>query len=381
MTVFKTYLKILKSFRSVIIMYFSIFLFIALMVGSVGTSNTSFKVSKPSVFIINNDNSKITDSFISYVKDSANIVKIDTDEESIKDALFYRKVDYIIEIPENYGDDFTAGKDVKIKSISVPNSTSTMYSEMLFNKYFSIYKTYLNNGMTDDQISKLVVKDLESNVNVSLLDTSKKDIDKVCYFYNYTNYTILATCILIIGMITNTFTSINIKRRNEISPTSYKKINRQLFLGNICLTFAVWLSYVLISFILYKDTMFTTPGLLFIINSFVFSIMALSLGFLIGNLVRSKEAQSGIVNIIALGTSFICGAFVPQEFLGSAVLSFARVLPSYWFITNNNDISLLSNYNYDTLMPIVRNMGIILIFALGFFILTNIVAKRKIKEN
>lgn len=381
MTVFKTYLKILKSFRSVIIMYFSIFLFIALMVGSVGTSNTSFKVSKPSVFIINNDNSKITDSFISYVKDSANIVKIDTDEESIKDALFYRKVDYIIEIPENYGDDFAAGKDVKIKSISVPNSTSTMYSEMLFNKYFSIYKTYLNNGMTDDQISKLVVKDLESNVNVSLLDTSKKDIDKVCYFYNYTNYTILATCILIIGMITNTFTSINIKRRNEISPTSYKKINRQLFLGNICLTFAVWLSYVLISFILYKDTMFTTPGLLFIINSFVFSIMALSLGFLIGNLVRSKEAQSGIVNIIALGTSFICGAFVPQEFLGSAVLSFARVLPSYWFITNNNDISLLSNYNYDTLMPIVRNMGIILIFALGFFILTNIVAKRKIKEN
>lgn len=381
MTVFRTYLKILKSFRSVIIMYFSIFLFIALIVGSVGTSNTSFKVSKPSVFIINNDNSKITDSFISYVKKSADIIQIESDEQSIKDALFYRKVDYIIEIPKNYGAYFISGKDVKIKSISVPNSTSTMYTEMLFNRYFSIYKTYLNNGITVDQISSLVVKDLESSVDVSLLDTSKKDIDKVCFFYNYTNYTILATCILIIGMITNTFISMNIKRRNEIIPTSYKKINRQLFLGNICLTFAVWLSYVIVSFVLYKDTMVTTPGLLFIINSFVFSIMALSLGFLIGNLVRSKEAQSGIVNIIALGTSFICGAFVPQEYLGSAVLSFARVLPSYWFITNNNEIALLSNYNYDTIMPIFRNMGIILVSALVFFILTNIVAKKKMKEN
>ncbi len=381
MTVFRTYLKILRSYRSVIIMYLSIFLFIALMVGSVGTSSTSFKVSKPSVFIINNDNSKITDSFISYVKESADIIEIESDEESIKDALFYRKVDYIIEIPKNYGEDFISGKDVKIKSISVPNSTSTMYTEMLFNRYFSIYKTYLNNGMTDDQISSLVVKDLESSVDVSLFDTSKKDIDKVCYYYNYTNYTILATCILIIGMITNTFTSMNIKRRNEISPTSYKKINRHLFLGNICLTFAVWLSYVIISFILYKDTMLTTPGLLFIINSFVFSLMALSLGFLIGNLVRSKEAQSGIVNIIALGTSFICGAFVPQEYLGSAVLSFARLLPSYWFITNNNEIALLSNYNFDTIMPIFRNMGIILVSALVFFILTNIVAKKKLKEN
>lgn len=381
MTVFRTYLKILRSYRSVIIMYLSIFLFIALMVGSVGTSSTSFKVSKPSVFIINNDNSKITDSFISYVKESADIIEIESDEESIKDALFYRKVDYIIEIPKKYGEDFISGKDVKIKSISVPNSTSTMYTEMLFNRYFSIYKTYLNNGMTDDQISSLVVKDLESSVDVSLFDTSKKDIDKVCYYYNYTNYTILATCILIIGMITNTFTSTNIKRRNEISPTSYKKINRHLFLGNICLTFAVWLSYVIISFILYKDTMLTTPGLLFIINSFVFSLMALSLGFLIGNLVRSKEAQSGIVNIIALGTSFICGAFVPQEYLGSAVISFARLLPSYWFITNNNEIALLSNYNFDTIMPIFRNMGIILVSALVFFILTNIVAKKKLKEN
>lgn len=381
MTVFKTYLKILKTFLPTIIMYFSIFLFIAIMVGSVGSSNTKFEATKPNVFLINNDDSLITESFAEYVKDNANIVKIDSDAESIKDALFYRQVDYIIEIPENYGEDFISGKDTKIKTTSVPDSSGSAYTAMLFNRYFSIYKTYLNAGMKEEDISKLVLKDLESNTKINLLDTSKKDIDKVSYFYNYTNYTILATCILIIGMITNIFTSINIKRRNQVSPTSFKKLNRQLFLGNTCLTFVIWLSYVLVSFILYKDTMVTTNGLLFILNSFIFSLMALSLGFLIGNLVRNREAQSGIVNIIALGTSFICGAFVPQEYLGSAVLSAAKVLPSYWFITNNNEIALLSNYNSNTLMPIFTNMGIILAFTLLFFVITNMITKMKVKEN
>jgi len=381
MTVFNTYLKILKTFLPTIIMYFSIFMFIAIMVGSVGSSNTKFEATKPNVFLINNDDSVITETFTKYVKDNADIVKIDSDDESIRDALFYRQIDYVIEIPANYGKDFANGKDVKIKTTSVPDSTGSAYTEMLFNRYFSIYKTYLNAGMNDEEISKLVLKDLESNTKVSLLDTSKKDVDKVSYFYNYTNYTILATCILIIGMITNTFTSINIKRRNQISPTSFKKLNRQLFLGHACLTFVIWLSYVIVSFILYKDTMLTANGLLFIINSFVFSLMALSLGFLIGNLVRSREAQSGIVNIIALGTSFICGAFVPQEYLGSAVLSAAKVLPSYWYITNNNKVALLSNYNFDTIMPIIINMGIILVFTLLFFIITNVVTKMKAREN
>lgn len=381
MTVFKAYLKIAKSFLPTILLYFGIFTFITIMVGSVGSSSVSFKVTKPNVYIINNDNSKITDTFISFVKENANIIDIKNDEESIKDALFYRMVDYVIEIPSNYGKDFINEKDVKIKTTSVPNSTGTTYSAMLFSRYFTIYKTYLKSGIPENEISKLILNDLKSTTNVKLIDTDKKDIDKVNYFYNYTNYTILATSILIIGMIINTFTSTNIKRRNKISSTSFKKLNRQLFLGNTCLNFVIWLSYVIVSFILYKDTMFSYTGLLFIINSFFFSLMALSVGFLIGNLVKSREAQNGIVNIVALGTSFICGAFVPQQYLGSAVLTFAKILPSYWFITNNNKMSLLSNYNYDTIMPLVINMMIVFGFTVVFFVITNVITRLKLKEN
>lgn len=171
-----------------------------------------------------------------------------------------------------------------------------------------------------------------------------------------------------------------IKRRNIISKTSYKKINSQLLLGNAFLVFFIWFIYVTISIILYSNVMLTTNGLWFIINSFIFCITALTIGSFVGNLVKSKDAINGIVNVIALGSSFICGAFVPQEYLPEAVLNCAKILPSYWFITNNNTIAGTTNFTKEIINNIIIYMGIILIFSVIFIIANNIVSWKKRKE-
>jgi ABC-2 type transport system permease protein len=179
----------------------------------------------------------------------------------------------------------------------------------------------------------------------------------------------------------NSFNKTNLKRRNIVSNYSYKKINMQLFAGNLCLMAGIWLLYIGISFILYFDTMVTYYGLLMIINSFVFCITVLSIGFLIGSVVRNRQATDGIVNVLALGSSFLCGAFVPQEFLGDFVISISKVLPSYWFIKNNNDISKLSSFDFNSLQPIFINMLIVLAFGIVLFIITNVISKLRIKNS
>ena len=75
--------------------------------------------------------------------------------------------------------------------------------------------------------------------------------------------------------------------------------------------------------------MFTTHGLMYLINSFVFTICAITIAFLIGTLINNKNAINGIVNVVALGSCFLCGAFVPMDWLPDAVLKIAHVLPSY----------------------------------------------------
>lgn len=123
--------------------------------------------------------------------------------------------------------------------------------------------------------------------------------------------------------------------------------------------------------------MFTAHGMIYMLNLFVFTICAVTIAFLIGNVIRQKNAINGIVNVIALGSSFLCGAFVPMEWLPDTVLKIAHILPSYYYIKNNEIIKGLEQINKDTIGPILLNMGIVLLFAIAFVIITNVIAKRK----
>jgi ABC-2 type transport system permease protein len=108
-------------------------------------------------------------------------------------------------------------------------------------------------------------------------------------------------------------------------------------------------------------------------------ICATQIAFLMGNLINNKEALNSIVNIIALGSSFLCGAFVPIQFLPDAVLKVAHILPSYWFIRNNEFIKELEIININTIEPYIINLVIIIIFILVINFTTNIISKKKRK--
>ena len=120
-------------------------------------------------------------------------------------------------------------------------------------------------------------------------------------------------------------------------------------------------------------------GIIYIINSLILTICATTISFLIGNLVSNKGAINGIVNVIALGSSFLCGAFVPMEWLPDSVLKIAHLIPTYYYISTNEALVTLEEFNFETLKPLMQNIGIMLGFAAVFIILANIVSRRKRK--
>ena len=153
----------------------------------------------------------------------------------------------------------------------------------------------------------------------------------------------------------------------------------ELLLSNGLFALILWIFYVLLSFILVGNVMFTEHGLIYIINSFIFTICALTIAFLIGNLSINKNAINGIINVVALGSSFLCGAFVPMEWLPDFVIKIAHILPSYYYISSNEMITDLEVINIETMKPILINMGAILIFMIAFIIITNIISRKKRK--
>ncbi len=378
MTIFKTFLKVLNKCKVPIILYTVFLIGFGGFNMQTSDNSTNFVASKPDILIINKDEEKgITKNLIDYIKNNSNIIDIKDTEEAVNDALFYRDVNYIIYIPENYREDFLNGENPKIE-IKSTGDYQAAFSEMLLERYINVANIYQKNIESEEELINKINETISKQTEIEI--TSKLDtnnLSKATFYYNFANYSILAGCVYVICLILSSFKEEKIRKRTIVSSMNYKEYNRKLLLSNSLFAIVMWIAYVVLSFILVGNIMFTTHGLIYIINSFIFTICAVSIAFLIGNLVFNKNAINGIVNVVALGSSFLCGSFVPMDWLPDSVISIAHILPSYYYISNNEMVADLEVINYDTIQPILLNMGIILLFALGFVIITNVISKRK----
>ena len=380
MTVFKTFLKILNKNKFIIILYTLFLIFFGGFNMQTSEHNTNFVASKPDIMIVNYDEEKgITKDLIKYIEENSNVVDLKNNEDAINDALFYRDVNYVIYIPKNYNKDFMDGKNPEIEIKSTGDYQSS-FAEMLLSRYIKVANIYQKSINSEEELISKINETLSKKSEVEI--TSKLDtniLSKATFYYNFANYSIMACLIYVICLILASFKDIKIQKRTIISSTNYKTLNRQLLLSNSLFSIILWMIYVVLSFILVGDIMFSIHGIFYLINSFVFTICATTIALFIGNIVSNKNAISGIVNVIALGSSFLCGAFVPMEWLPEAVIKIAHILPSYYYISNNEILKTLEIINFNTIKPILLNVIIILSFSIIFIILTNIVSKRKQK--
>lgn len=382
MTVFRTFLKVLNKCKAPIILYTVILIFFGGFNMQTKDNKVNFVASKPDVLIINQDQKQgITKNLIEYLEKNSNSKDIKNETEAINDALFYRDVNYIIYIPSNFREDFLNNKDPKIEIKSTGDYPAHL-AEMQLERYMKTATMYKEVASTEEELIQWITDTLkeESNVEItSKLDTNS--LEKASFYYNFTNYCILAGCIYVICLILSSFKNERISKRTIISSMNYKAYNRKLLLSNSLFAFFLWFFYVALSFLLLGKIMFTMQGFIYIINSFIFTFCALTIAFLLGNVVANKNAINGIVNVIALGSSFLCGAFVPMEWLPDSVLKLAHILPSFWYIKTNEAIKVLESFTWKTLKPILGNMVLLVGFSILFIILTNIISNKKRKSN
>lgn len=379
MIVFKKYFQIVKQHLGLIIMFSAISIGIAVANTSY-SSSTDYTDTKSTVAIINNDDSQLVRNYATYLSNKANIEEVNNNEKDIQDALYDNKVDAVIIIPSNFTNELLNNKEptIEIKK-SAQNYATTI--ELITNQYIKIASSYSKLGMSESEIINHLNEDLSKEVKVTM---SNKDnvssLTKLAVYFSFENYAFLSIFIFIIGYIMCIFNKETISKRNSVSKMKPKQLSRELFLGHISLTLIIWLVFIIISTIIYKDLMFNLGGLLLIINSLIFAITCTSLAFLIGNFIKNENVISGIQNVFSLGLSFISGCFVPVEILNTSIINFSKLFPSYWFIKNNYDIVKISNYNLETLKPLIQNALIVLAFGLIYFIVSGIIIKRKSKK-
>lgn len=378
MIVFSTFWRIVKKYKGTILLYTVMLIMFGGINLTSNSTNDMFTPTKPNIFIVNKDsNMGLTKNLINYLKKNTNVVSLEDDEEKINDALFYRDISYVIYIPKNYSKDVLDKKDVTIDIKSSKDYTSSL-AEMMLDKYLNVQSNLVNITNNQDELVNMINNTLD--VNSEVVVSSKLDnsyLNRVSRYFNFGSYSLLAVIIFIVTLVINSFKENTINKRIIVSSFNYKKHNSLLMLSSFVYSLIVWVLFSLLSVILLGKDMISLRGILYFVNTFMFVMPTLSFGILISTLVNNKDSIGGIVNVVSLGSAFLCGAFIPTEYLPKIVLSIAHVFPAYYFIDSNNLLSSMEIINFSNLIPVFINYFVLIIFMLIFIVVNNYVLKKK----
>lgn len=378
MIVFSTFWRIVKKYKGTILLYTVMLIMFGGINLTSNSTNDMFTPTKPNIFIVNKDsNMGLTKNLINYLKKNTNVVSLEDDEEKINDALFYRDISYVIYIPKNYSKDVLDKKDVTIDIKSSKDYTSSL-TEMMLDKYLNVQSNLVNITNNQDELVNMINNTLD--VNSEVVVSSKLDnsyLNRVSRYFNFGSYSLLAVIIFIVTLVINSFKENTINKRIIVSSFNYKKHNSMLMLSSFVYSLIVWILFSLLSVILLGKDMISLRGILYFVNTFMFVMPTLSFGILISTLVNNKDSIGGIVNVVSLGSAFLCGAFIPTEYLPKIVLSIAHIFPAYYFIDSNNLLSSMEIINFSNLTPVFINYFVLIIFMLIFIVVNNYVLKKK----
>ena len=368
MTVFKTFWKVVNKYKGTIIGYTIMLIIFGTINMSSNDVTSTFKESKPDVIIVNNDNTTLASGLVKFFKENANIIQVKNTKTAIDDAIFYRDASYVIYIQKGYEESILSGGDGNIEIKSSGDYTSNL-AQLLLTRYIKTIKILI----------KKVNSTLKSNTKVNLTNKiNTTELTRLSRYYNFASYTLIAVIVFIICLVLASFNKSVLRKRIVVSSMNYKVHNRYILLASTLYSVFVVILYSLLSFIVFGNLAFSERGLIYILNTFVFSFTALCMALLISTLVKSKEAISGIVNVVSLSQAFLCGAFIPVMWLPNSVIKMAHIFPAYWYINTNDLLTEIEVLSFSNLKPVWINMVILIIFGIIFIILNNIVSRRKL---
>lgn len=363
MTVFNTFFKIGKKHIGMLITYTIIFMGLALAVAAENkkTNLENFTASMVHVAVFDHENSALSRGLIQYLSETQDIVEVSDELDEIRDAVYKREVEYVVTIPENFSECKT------IDAYKLPTSAAARLMDFNIENFIGTYEGYLTCGLEEAEAYSKTIETLKKEAEVAMYDGKSAAVyEDNHYFYVYLPYALISVIILTIGPVLIAFNEGEVKRRTECSKISASKRNIELIAG--CGVFAgvVVLVYILSSIVLYRDSMLNVAGALRVLNVIIYTLVSLAVVYLLSQVVKKENMLGMFANVIGLGSSFLCGIFVPRYLLADSVAAIGRFLPAYWYV---NAEEAICNFDGAITAELGWGLGVQFLYAVALLVL------------
>lgn len=377
MTVFKCYMKILRQNIGLVIMYLAIFFSVAIVMQfAAGKSEDSlFETASIDLGVVNEDGGTLAQGLVDYLSGIHHVVLMDNDPEQLQENLFYRNVEYILQIPADFYETCMVNGE-SLKVTKVPGSYSSFYVDQQISSYLNTIQTYLAAGFSQEKAIQAVKEETHEPVTKLTFDSGTSDTSPYTYYFRYIPYLFLGALCYTMGYILMAFKKGDIQKRMEASAISVRRQSVEGLLATGMIGVVLWLIGFLGVTFMYGSR-FWQSGLCvyYILNTFTMLIVALSLSYLIGMFITNSNLLSGVANLVSLAMCFLCGVFVPMDVMDKSVLKFAQFLPVYWYEQVNEILSRHHTLSPELLGQVLIGIGIQLLFATAFISLILVVSR------
>ena len=390
MIVFKTFWRIMKRYWWIVFIYVAILTSLS-VINLNAAPVTDFVDTKPEITIVSQDSSDLatkpfTKNFLDYLSKNTKI--IDLKESETTDALFYQKISMILYLPEDLESKILSGQKVTLNYRTSGNYTAEL-SKNLIKRYFELQRTEILESKNSSKEQSNILSEnsekiisglnqrLDQSPTVRLASKNATNLSKIAAFFNFASYTIMAIILYVTCFINASFNKSTVKKRTMVSSLHLKKYNFSLLLANSIFAFSVFALLTTLSFFVLGNIVLTPFFILEILNILLYTLAALTLAELVSTFSLSRDAVSGVVNLLSLAPAFLSGAFVPTYFLPSFVLTIAHIFPTYWFIDTNSKITTMTEFSFNSFLAILPNLLVLVLFSIIFIVANLVLSKKK----
>ncbi len=340
MQVFNAFFKILKSKLFLMFMYIPVFVAVSIgLAFSDDNTSSAFEQERLHICVFDEDGTSESRALTVFLGKKNDLVTLENDRDTVIDALYYRRVDYVLTIKSGYAAKLAAGDtDGLFGSMHMHDSYSTVYMGQMLNEYAGTVSAYIAGGndvMTAvGKAEEALLK--EADVTVAKFDENSGGVftGKASIYFRFLVYVVIGLTMSTLCPILLSMNKKDVRYRTNCSGIHPNSYTLQIIGGCVILVFAMWAVLMVVGMFM-NGGMYEGLQWLGVLNSFVFMIFAAMLTIFVSSFEPGKTVVNIITQVIAIGMCFTCGVFIEQDLLGEGVLAASKFMPAYWYIRVN----------------------------------------------
>ena len=379
MTVYKGYMKIIKQNKGMILLYLIIFFGItAIFQAAAKKENySSYQAESVKIALVDADGGPMAEGLKNYLENFHEVTMMEDTPEVLQENLFYRNVEYIIRIPEDFFERCVVN-DEKVPVTKVPGSYTSFYVDQQMNSFIHNVRTYYAAGFSEEEAAAAGSEYKPARVTMENLSGTAGKMPDYGFYFRYIPYMFMGSLCYVMGNVLSAFRRGDLQKRMRASAISGRRQNLEGLLASATVGAGLWIVTIVAAMALYRGAFIRSSGFIYyLLNALMMLLVALALSYLIGIVAQDTNMLNGIGNVLSLGMSFLCGVFVPLGYMNPSVRKVAMFLPVYWYEKANDLLTGFGSITGTVRVEVLQCIGIQFVFTAALVCVTMALAKKK----